>query len=164
MKKTFAFFGALAFLLLSAGFSWGKVYIDITSPSFRKLPIAIAPFESSPTGSGEMRLGERATDILNHDLSLTGFFSLIDNRNSGEKSGRTAPGKLPQTEEFRSWANLGAEALVVGQVIYENKSLTLEARLYDVVKKELIVGKRYAGEIPIFPGWFTGLRTRSSWP
>ncbi len=148
MKKTWGILlCAFTLLLLAAGFSWGKVYIDITSPSFRKLPIAIAPFESLAAASGEMKLGERAADILTHDLSLTGFFALIDSRNSGEKIGQTRPGKLPQAEDFRSWANLGAEALIVGQVTYQDRSLTLEARLYDVVKKDMIIGKRYLGEI-----------------
>ncbi|RPJ41963.1 MAG: Tol-Pal system beta propeller repeat protein TolB [Deltaproteobacteria bacterium] len=148
MKKHFRILlWAFTLLLLSAGFSWGKVYIDITSPSFRKLPIAIAPFEASLTGSGEMKLGERATDILTHDLNLTGFFALIDPKSSGEKIGQTSPGKSPETEDFRRWANLGAEALILGHVTYQDRSLTLEARLYDVVKKELIVGKRYRGEI-----------------
>ncbi len=146
MKKVFGILvWALILPLLSAGFSWGKVYIDITSPSFRKLPIAIAPFESALGASGEMKLGERATDILTHDLDLTGFFALIDSRNSGEKIGQTPPGKLPETEDFRKWANAGAEALILGQVSYQDRSLTLEARLYDVVKKEMIVGKRYRG-------------------
>jgi TolB protein len=146
-KKSAVLACALALLLLSAGPSWGKVYIDITSPTFRKLPIAIAPFESLAAASGEMKLGERAADILDHDLSLTGFFALISARSSGEKAGPPQAGKLPQAEEFRQWANLGAEALIVGQVTYQDRSLALEARLYDVVKKELIVGKRYLGEI-----------------
>jgi hypothetical protein len=94
MKKYFDILvWALTLLLLSAGFSWGKVYIDITSPSFRKLPIAIAPFEAPLTASGEMKLGERATDILTHDLDLTGFFALIDPKSSGEKIGQTSPAK-----------------------------------------------------------------------
>jgi TolB protein len=148
MKKNLGIlFWAFLFLLSSAGFSWGKVYIDITSPSFRKLPIAIAPFESPAAGSGEMRLGERATDILTHDLNLTGFFALIESRNGAGKAAQSQAGKTPQAEEFRNWGNLGAEALIVGQVNFQDRSLTLEARLYDVVKKEMIVGKRYVGEI-----------------
>jgi len=146
MKKKFGILFLFFAFLLSSGASWGKVYIDITSPSFRKLPIAIAPFES-PSASGEMRLGERATGILTHDLDLTGFFALIETRDSGEKVGPGGVGKTPPAEDFRSWGNLGAEALIMGQVTFRDRSLTLEARLYDVVKKEMIVGKRYLGEI-----------------
>ena len=124
MKKTLGILlCAITLLLLFAGFSWGKVYIDITSPSFRKLPIAVAPFESSLAASGEMKLGERAADILTHDLDLTGFFALIDSRNTGEKIGRPS-GKAAEAEDFRGWANLGAEALIVGQVTYKDRSLT----------------------------------------
>jgi TolB protein len=160
MKKTFSLF-FVAFLLvgISSELLWAKVYIDIRSPSFRKFPIAIAPFKSSLSPNEDMKLGERATDILNGDLSLSGFFALIDPKTSGEAvikpplgepstgTGQGLIGTNPEVIDFRSWANTGAEALVRGEVTYKDRSLALEARLYDVLKKELIIGKRYIGEI-----------------
>ena len=160
MKKFHLFF-LMAFLqvFIPCESSWGKVYIDIRSPSFRKLPIAIAPFKAPLSPNEDMKLGERATEILNSDLGLSGFFALIDPQTSGEaviKSLREGSpsgpaqgtlGTSPESIDFRTWANTGAEALVLGEVIYKGHSLTLEARLYDVVKKELIIGKRYIGEI-----------------
>jgi len=146
-KSVWVLFFLFAVSSFAPGICWGKVYIDITSPSFRKLPIAIPRFKTVYTPTDDMKLGERATAILNNDLDLTGFFSLIDPKSVGEKTNGGATGNIPQAEDFRSWANLGAEALVLGEVSYKDRSLTLEARLYDVVKKELIVGKRYLGEI-----------------
>jgi TolB protein len=137
----------IGFLVLAEGFCWGKVYIDITSPSFRKLPIALPPFKSPLTATEDMKLGDRATDILKDDLNLTGFFSLIEPKASGDKEGAGGKGKPADTEDFQGWLNMGAEALIVGEVTYKDRSLTLEARLYDVVKKEMIIGKRYLGEI-----------------
>jgi len=154
MKKKF--FPFLIFLLLGGlgGESlWAKVYIDIRSPSFRKFPIAIAPFRSPLLPNEDMKLGERATDILSNDLSFTGFFALIDPKSFGENiakppsPGSGPAGTGPEMIDFRSWANTGAEALVMGEVVYKDHSLTLEARLYDVVQKELIIGKKYIGEI-----------------
>jgi len=110
-----------------------------------------------------MRLGERATGILTHDLDLTGFFALIET-GFGGKSRPGGVGKTPPAEDFRSWGNLGAEALIMGQVTFRDRSLTLEARLYDVVKKEMIVGSGISVRSAIFPVWCTALRTKSSWP
>ncbi len=150
MKKfavLFLFLVAFLQILMASGLG-AKVYIDIRSPSFRKLPIVIAPFQAPLSPNAEMKLGERATDILNGDLDLAGFFALIDPKTfTGPLNKSLREGLTPETIDFGGWANTGAEALVLGEVISKGTTLTLEARLYDVVKKELILGKRYIGEI-----------------
>ncbi len=152
MKKNFLIL--LVFLLAPVLLSqvlWAKVYIDIRSPSFRKFPIALAPFKALTPPSQDMKLGERGREILREDLDISGFFSLLTPETSPEKTegAPSAPerGTAPESPDFQPWANLGAEALVTGVITYKDGSLTLEARLYDVVKKELIVGKRYIGEV-----------------
>ncbi|MDI6753822.1 MAG: Tol-Pal system beta propeller repeat protein TolB [Thermodesulfobacteriota bacterium] len=160
MKKSWLIFlVALLLVGVSTEFLRAKVYIDIRSPSFRKFPIAITPFKSPLTPNEDMKLGERVTDILSNDLSISGFFALIDPKSFGESlikpppgvsplpAGQRPAGTLPDSVEFRRWANIGAEALVMGEITYKDRSLTMEARLYDVVQKELIIGKRYIGEI-----------------
>ena len=160
MKKGFfILLASLLLLPLLAESLWAKVYIDIRSPSFRKFPIAISPFRAPISPTEDLKLGERATEILNNDLTISGFFTLIDPRTFAENTVRGRPAEVPsgpgpipgapgaESIDFRLWANIGAEALVMGEVTYRDRSLTLEARLYDVVKKELIVGKRYIGEI-----------------
>jgi len=47
-----------------------KVYIDINSPAFKKIPIAIQEF------SGTSR--KEIPDIISDDLEFTGLFVLID--------------------------------------------------------------------------------------
>jgi TolB protein len=147
MKKTYLIFlFLLATTLLVGQLLWAKVYIDIRSPSFRKFPIALAPFKGSGSSTQDMKLEDRAREILREDLDLSGFFSLIVPSAAPEKTAG-AGGTDPEFVDFQSWANLGPEALVQATISYQNGSLTLEARLYDVVKKELIVGKRYIGEM-----------------
>ena len=157
-KSSFLVSTILLFLLLGPPL-WAKVYIDIRSPSFRKFPVGIATFKTSASTNRDMQLGERGTEILKNDLDICGFFALITPSGSGEKdfpSGQSGPSAKPgegqsgadsEAVDFRPWANLGAEALVVGTVSFRDGVLTLEARLYDVVKKEMIMGKRYIGEI-----------------
>jgi len=161
MRKRFSIFSLAVFLLAVplSGSLWAKVYIDITSPSFRKFPIAVAPFKVPISPADDLKLGERATEILSSDLSICGFFALLDPITFVESPARPRPGGNSsgsgptaspsglEAIDFRNWANIGAEALVLGEVSYKDRSLILEARLYDVVKKELIIGKRYIGEI-----------------
>jgi len=160
MKKQVLFLPALLLLtLFLAHHLSAKIYIDIRSPSFRKFPLAISTFQSSAPTQGDMQLGERASEILKNDLDISGFFSLITPSGSVEKEPRP-PGSAPSSKpgedhpatgveslDFQPWANLGAEALATGVLSFRDGSLTMEARLYDVMKKELIVGKRYIGEI-----------------
>lgn len=158
MRKFFFLLLLIGFgIHLEAGILEAKVYIDIRSPSFRKFPIAIRPFEDPLSPHAEMRLGLRATEILRSDLDISGFFAFVEGPSGRGDSGAAGPLRIPagsgrgaaeaELIDFRPWAQEGAEALVVGKVFYRDRSLTLEARLYDVIKKEMIVGKRYVGEI-----------------
>ena len=152
MKRNYLI--VLVFLLapfLMSQFLWAKIYIDIRSPSFRKFPVALAPFKAVTPPGQDTKLGERAREILREDLDISGFFSLLTPETApGKTEGVSTPAEQENTPEFpdlQSWANLGAEALVTGVLTYRDGALTLEARLYDVVKKESIVGKRYIGEM-----------------
>jgi TolB protein len=160
MKKQVLFLPALLLLtLFLAHHLSAKVYIDIRSPSFRKFPIALSTFQSSAPTQRDLQLGERASEILKNDLDISGFFALIPLPGPGEKEARPSGGGPPskagedrpamsaESLDFQPAANLGAEALATGVLSFRDGSLTMEARLYDVVKKELIVGKRYMGEI-----------------
>jgi len=155
MKKLGIFLFVFSLLGMASEPLWAKVYIDIRSPSFRKFPIAIAPFKESVSQKENLKLGERAFEILHGDLDLCGFFALIDAKSYAEHRDPATPGRPPGSGspgngadlDFKGWANTGAEALAVAEVAYKDRSLTLEARLYDVVNKEMIVGKRYVGEI-----------------
>jgi TolB protein len=160
MKKQTLFASVLILLTLFLAHPLSaKIYIDIRSPSFRKFPIAISTFQSLAPTHGDMQLGERASEILKNDLDLSGFFFLITPPGSigkesppaggdpSPKPGEGRPATGAESLDFQPWANLGAEALVAGALSFRDGSLTMEARLYDVVKKEMIVGKRYIGEI-----------------
>jgi TolB protein len=160
MKKVFFFSFAAIFLLAAwCDLLWAKVYIDIRSPSFRKFPIAIYPFKAPSASTEDLKVGDQATEILNNDLRFSGFFALLDFKPllgdtvralpaqspSGTQLGLTGPSAA--SIDFQRWANIGAEALVLGDATRKGQSLILELRLYDVVKKELIVGKRYTGDM-----------------
>ena len=119
MKKGFFILLAIVFFLPFLGDSlWAKVYIDIRSPSFRKFPIAVSPFKASLSPNEDLKLGERATEILNNDLTISGFFALIDPRTFAENALRSQPagspsgtGQIPavpgsEVIDFRPWGNI----------------------------------------------------------
>lgn len=125
---------AVLFILFTFHFSLftaaeAEVYIDITSPAIKKLPIAIQEF----TGQG----GKNIADIIRDDLDFTGFFLCIDRAAYIENSARAFNPK--------NWSAIGAEAVVKGTVSGE-QSLTVMTLLYDVFEGRDIFKKEYKGE------------------
>jgi TolB protein len=113
----------------------------ILGPGARAYPIAVAPLKNDGSGGGE--IGIRFADVVNRDLTLSGYFKVLDRAaflEQPETSGTTA-----ENIAFEKWSVLGALALVKGSYLMEGDSLTLEARLFDVYQRRQIAGKRYRG-------------------
>jgi len=121
------------FTLLTFNFSLltceAKIYIDITSPAIKGLPIAIPEFNGAE--------GKQIADIVRDDLEFTGFFLSIDRAAYIEKS----------SEPFNSknWTVLGAEAVIKGTVRGE-QNLTVFISLYDVNEGREVLRKEYKAE------------------
>ena len=142
-RKRFVVLTLLILFLLSRPPAYGKVYIDIDSPAFQKFSIAIADFQPLRPGAEKGDLPVWFADTLSRDLLITGYFSVIDRKaflEDPSKAGITGEGT-----RFADWMAIGAEYLIKGGFQAEGKQLTTEFRLFDVVKGELIVGKRYNG-------------------
>jgi TolB protein len=106
-----------------------KVYIDISSPAFKKLPIAVQDF-SGPSG-------EKISAIIRNDLDFTGLFAPIDKAAYLENSS--------QPFNPKNWTPLGAEAVVKG-VTREAKEIIVTMSLYDVAGGKEILRKEYRAE------------------
>jgi TolB protein len=129
--------------LLYRGPAHGKVYIDIDSPSFQKFPIAIADFKPLRPGGETGDLPVWFADTLSRNLLITGYFSAIDRKAFLEDTSRA--GITGEGTRFADWTTIGAEYLIKGGFHADGKQFTTEFRLFDVVKGELIVGKKYTG-------------------
>lgn len=119
----------------------GRVYIDITEPYFRKLPIAIPDFKRESTERPE--LSSSMAELLRTDLTFSGAFSCLDPAGfleDPQKMGTTA-GEI----SFPSWQRLGAEFLVRGVYRTSGEELHLEIRLFDVVAGKMVLGQAYDG-------------------
>ncbi len=106
-----------------------KMYIDITSPSFKKLPIAISEFGG--------RSGKEVSDVIRDDLDFTGIFLCLDKNIFIEGPS--------QSFQVRNWTMIGAEAVVKGTLRGE-KGLTAAVSLYDVIEGREIFRKEYEAE------------------
>lgn len=124
--------------------AWGRVYIDINAPEFKRIPIAVVDFRGlgghDPEGHGK-----RIAEVIRTDLDFSGFFEVLDPTSFIEDPNRA--GLTSERIDFKDWSAVGAEALVKGGITVEGKNLTIEARLFDVFQGRMMVGKRYKGEL-----------------
>jgi len=134
VKKT------LATLLLSLPLfaSAQRLVIDVSSPDFRPLPIAIAPFRADAGAADEAR---EIAEVLRRDLSLTGLFDLLDPRSflAAPDEGLTAP-----FIKFGRWADVGAEGLVKAQV-KKGAELSGEFHLFEVRAAREVLSPTHRG-------------------
>ncbi|MGV8078561.1 MAG: Tol-Pal system beta propeller repeat protein TolB [Syntrophales bacterium] len=130
-------------LLLAPARAPAMVYLDIDSPAFHKYPIAVADFRPGTAGPGSDRLSQELADRLGRYLDATGFFNVIS-RKAFLEDPRKA-GILPGTFRYDDWSAIGSEFLVKGSFKVTGTDLDIEARLFDVVKGQVIVAKGYTG-------------------
>ncbi|MBI5075096.1 MAG: Tol-Pal system beta propeller repeat protein TolB [Nitrospirae bacterium] len=106
-----------------------RVYIDITSPSAKKLPIAIYDLQGAQ--------GRELSDIIRDDLTFTGLFVCIDKASYIEQA----------SQEFsqQNWRPLGIEAVVKGTITTE-QGVAVDLSVYDVFEGNMILNKQYRSD------------------
>ncbi len=133
--------GLLALFSLSVPVTGSaKVYIDIDAPGFQKFPIAVDVFTKGGGGADQERNAVWFPDQISKYLDMTGYFRIIP---------RNAFLEDPQKDRtkiiFSDWQTIGADYLVKGHFQSQNRRLTVEMRLYDTVRGEVIREKKYTG-------------------
>src|SRR6185369_3188489 len=161
---------ALAVLVLAATPAHAQVRGTIVGPGATSYPIAVSPLK----GGAE---GDQFADVVARDLDLSGFFKVID-RAAYIENPQTS-GVTSDTINFDNWRTIGALAVVKGTLERGGDGLVVEARLFDVVDRKQLAGKRYRtgggdlrpvtheGLIALSPNWspdsrsllFTSYRT-----
>jgi len=118
-------------------------YVDINSPAIRKIPTAIPVFKSLGNTTDEAQISSQAADMLSDMLVFTGYFKMLDR--GAFLIDPKAPNIIASQIQFKNWTGVGAELLVTGGVVFDEGLLTMELRLFDTFKAQLLVGKRYKG-------------------
>src|SRR5208283_2144167 len=116
-----------AFSLLPSPAFAEKIYIDITSPGLKRLPIAVQDFPGN----------KEISDIVKDDLNFTGLFNCLDDSFQIEHP--------DQPFNAASWLGLGVELVVKGRVSFfaANKFLVIVSA-YDVSDGREVLKKEYA--------------------
>ena len=121
---------------------YAQVKVPIFGPGARSYPVAVSPLKSV---SGTSDVGSRFADIVAADLTLAGYFKVVDRAayiEQPDTSGHTA-----ESINFDSWSVIGALALVKGTATVQGDDLTVEARLFDVYQRRQLTGRRYHGAV-----------------
>jgi Tol biopolymer transport system component len=137
MLKYFFIISLLFFSFISS--SEARVYLDINAPTFVQIPIVLAKWKSVEKTPSPF--SEKAYEILANDLTLSGFFKVIDVPHL-PPSLREREG-IPNTSSLQEWIPAGGEILLAGETLLESDGLNfkLKFHLFDLVEQRHIVGK-----------------------
>ena len=120
----------------------GRLYIDITSPSMKKISIAVPDFKYLGKKNEHPYLGSKLTGTISNDLDLSGYFKPLDKGSFIEGPGS---GITRDSIHFKDWSVIGAELLLKGGYECIGQQLKVEARLFDVFSGRQLYGKRALG-------------------
>lgn len=120
-----------------------KIYVDINSPAFKMIPIAVCDFNTaSITAAKQFNSGFTLSEGVRKDLSLTGIFNVLNKKSFLEDK---ASGTVIAVQKIRfaDWTAIGADYLLKGNVIHNDREIVAEAHLFDVTRGEVIFIKKY---------------------
>jgi TolB protein len=116
----------LLIAVLATAASAEKVYIDITSPGVKKLPIAIQTFVGA----------KDVSDVVKSDMLFTGIFDCVDEAAHIERP--------DQPFNPMNWKGLGVEMVVKGSVTSSaGSSIGITVRAFDVANGQEALRKEY---------------------
>ena len=143
MRRIFLFI--LFTLLVVTPSVEARVYLDINAPTFVQIPIVLSKWKTMdrtpPT------LTAKVYEILGKDLSLSGFFRVIDVDRLPPSLQRKEG--IPSTVVLQEWIPSGGEILLAGDATLDPDGLNLKLRfhLFDLVEQKHLAGKQYEGHL-----------------
>ena len=140
--------GALILFLLGAlPFpAYSKVYIDIDSPGFRRLPLAVLSLDLAPEEGActDPQLAKNLEQVLLQDLDVSGFFRTLSPEVFLVERNKVK--FYPEKIDYRAWSLIGAEALILLRTSCKAGQIETEAQLLDVLTGTLLTWKRYKSD------------------
>ena len=108
----------------------------------RLYPIAI-PVQCS-SSSDANSVAKEIPEVLAKDLDLSGYFKVMEPSSFIETPGKCGG---PDQFAFTDWSVLGTDLLVKGDIDVDGDSLSAKLYLYDVIGKQMVLGKSYNGSV-----------------
>ncbi|MBF0100533.1 MAG: Tol-Pal system beta propeller repeat protein TolB [Desulfobacterales bacterium] len=149
MKKTYTFLRIFSatlciwLVIIANGFAQFRNEIRFDEPSARKIPLAVPNFHIVSEKSEDIDLTKNLSQLTEETLNFTGFFKILDHGAFLEEPAKIGIDKTNIT--FKNWTIIGAELLITGGIVMDSEFLEMELRLFDTVKAEMLIGKRYKG-------------------
>jgi len=115
----------------------------IFGPGVRQFPIAVSDLKNLTPTAGDSDHAVLFAQIVARDLEISGHFRVVPRDThieAAQSSGITA-----ESINFPDWSVIGALALVKGSLRVEGDQLRVEARLFDVFQRRLLLGRNYQG-------------------
>ena len=109
-----------------------KVYLDITSPEFRKIPFAVPYFSNKDRADKIGKTDRDMAALLTEALEFHGFINVVD------------PEKYDGSKDT-DWLNLGVDFAIICEYEITAASVAFEFRLIDIAEGRMLIGKRYKG-------------------
>ena len=134
MKKT-KFYLFVLLLILLPKTSFGLIEVDITRGNLNPLPIAVSPLFVESKSVKDFQnilkidnIGEDISTVVENNLKSSGLFNPLKREAFLQK-----PDIAHLKPRFEDWSLIKAQALITGEVKYENEKLRVEFRLWDVL-------------------------------
>lgn len=127
----------LSFLALSLCLAAGaeaRVYLDITSPDYRKVPMAIPYFVDKLHPDQNDKTGRELAGLLSEGLGFHGFINVL-------------PSDSYKGSQDTDWRALGADFVILGHYSLDQTAITMELRLLNILEGQLLIGRRYHGPL-----------------
>ncbi len=126
----------LLYTILCSSSAQAKVYLDITSPDFRKVPVAVPYFSNKNKPASTEKIDRDMAALLTDGLEFHGFINVVK------------PEKYDGSKNT-DWLNLGVDFAVITDYEVKNDNIIFDFRLIDVDKGSMLIGKRYKGALGI---------------
>lgn len=146
IKKICLIFGPIFFLLALMTYNNradARIYIDINAPNFNPIPIAICDFNNTPPGTAKKTDGGLSiSEGVKQDLALTGIFKILNKKSFLEEQ-NTVTIMSAEKIRFPDWTAIGADYLLRGNVIQNDREIITDCYLFDTSSGKLIFSKKY---------------------
>jgi len=116
--------------ILCSTLAQAKVYLDIASPDFRKVPFAVPYFSNKSSADRINNVDREMAALLSDALEFHGFINVVN------------PEKYDGSINT-DWLNLGVDFAIISEYITTDEGVTFEFRLVDIAEGGMLIGKRY---------------------
>ncbi len=140
------FFPVILFVsILCAPLAEARIYLDINAPTMVQIPIALPKWKAGDRAAPDV--AERAYEIMANDLTLSGFFKVIDYRRFPPALQKREG--IPDPVVVQEWAPTGGEILLTGEILFDTSTMNIKVKfhLFDLVDQKHVIGKQYEGHL-----------------